>query len=296
MKRIIPLFSIIILYSLASAGQDKKYEYYFDEKLNRVNESNALFTGTATKEQDLLSLQIVDKMTRQTVVLAHYTDSSLTVTQGSYQSFFSNGIKGAEGIYESNKQHGLWKKWNNKGKLLDSTFYDNGTKISSATFSYNRNGSYTYQFEDLKNDRMQEVSYNDSGKVSSEVTFIGGSGTIKTYTKNGVQIDSLLSRESRGASFPGGDGAWAKYIKEKIVKKLDDLMRDGQSGTCRVRFMVDKEGNVSDVQVLSMKGSLLASVAIDAVLKGPKWNPAIKYGKLVNAYREQPVTFTIQKG
>jgi protein TonB len=29
------------------------------------------------------------------------------------------------------------------------------------------------------------------------------------------------------------------------------------------------------------------------IKKGPKWKPAVQNGKLVNAYRRQPVTFVV---
>jgi periplasmic protein TonB len=49
---------------------------------------------------------------------------------------------------------------------------------------------------------------------------------------------------------------------------------------------------VSDVQATTMKGSKLAEVAVNAIRKGPKWIPAQQNGRMVNAYRLQPVTLT----
>ncbi|MEJ7675118.1 MAG: energy transducer TonB [Chitinophagaceae bacterium] len=37
-------------------------------------------------------------------------------------------------------------------------------------------------------------------------------------------------------------------------------MNENKSGTCRLRFIVDKDGSVSDVKVLSMQGTKLAEV------------------------------------
>jgi protein TonB len=42
-----------------------------------------------------------------------------------------------------------------------------------------------------------------------------------------------------------------------------------------------------------MKGTKLAEIAVNAIRKGPAWKPAVQNGRQVNAYREQPVTFTI---
>jgi periplasmic protein TonB len=106
--------------------------------------------------------------------------------------------------------------------------------------------------------------------------------------------DKVFTKVEIEASFPGGDGGWARYVRKAIEANIDELTDAGESGTCRVRFIVSKDGTVSNVEALTMKGSKLAEVAVNAIRKGPKWTPAQQNGRHVNAYREQPVTFTIQ--
>lgn len=107
--------------------------------------------------------------------------------------------------------------------------------------------------------------------------------------------DKVFTKVEIEASFPGGDGGWARYVKKAIEANIDELTDAGESGTCRVRFIVSKDGSVSNVEALTMKGSKLAEIAVNAIRKGPKWTPAQQNGRFVNAYREQPVTFTIQQ-
>jgi hypothetical protein len=57
-------------------------------------------------------------------------------------------------------------------------------------------------------------------------------------------------------------------------------------------FIVDKSGKVSNVNATTMKGTKLAEIAIDAIKKGPNWIPAQINGRMVNAYRLQPVSLT----
>ncbi|MEO6869417.1 MAG: energy transducer TonB [Ginsengibacter sp.] len=57
-----------------------------------------------------------------------------------------------------------------------------------------------------------------------------------------------------------------------------------------IKFIVDKNGHVTDVKATNMKKTKLAKVAIEAIENGPKWIPAHQDGKFVNAYRLQPVT------
>ena len=109
-----------------------------------------------------------------------------------------------------------------------------------------------------------------------------------------AEEDKVFTKVEIEASFPGGDAGWSRYVKKEIESHIDELTEAGQSGQCRVRFIVSKDGTVSDVVALTMKGSKLAEVAENAIRKGPKWTPAQQNGRHVNAYREQPVTFTIQ--
>lgn len=95
------------------------------------------------------------------------------------------------------------------------------------------------------------------------------------------------------AQFPGGEGKWNQYVQREVEKNIDDLVDDGQAGTCEVQFIVDKEGNVSSVEALSMKGSKLAEVAVNAIKRGPKWIPAIQNGRQVKAWRRQKITFRL---
>ena len=97
------------------------------------------------------------------------------------------------------------------------------------------------------------------------------------------------------ASFPGGEEAWTQYIRQYIGQNIDALVKANKSGTCRLKFIVDKNGNVKNVQAITMRGTKLAKVAVHAISKGPKWIPAVQDGRTVNAFREQPVTFTIQE-
>ena len=60
--------------------------------------------------------------------------------------------------------------------------------------------------------------------------------------------------------------------------------------------IVDKEGNVSEVQALTKHGYGMEEEAVRAIKKGPKWTPAIQNGRQVKAYRNQPITFVVNEG
>ena len=109
-----------------------------------------------------------------------------------------------------------------------------------------------------------------------------------------ISKDSVLSKVEVEASFPGGDIAWNKYVISAF-KNADINFKNADQGTCRIRFIVDKHGNITDVEALNMKRTRLAKFAIDIISNGPKWQPAQQGNKFVNAFREQPITLTLSE-
>ena len=110
-----------------------------------------------------------------------------------------------------------------------------------------------------------------------------------------VDDNQIFTKVEVEAQFPGGEGAWARYVTKAVTNNIDELTEAGESGTVHVKFVVSKDGSVSDVEAMDMKGTKLAEVAINAIRKGPKWVPAVQNGRNVNAYRVQPVTFKVQE-
>ena len=117
---------------------------------------------------------------------------------------------------------------------------------------------------------------------------------LQYVTSNNISSeDQVFTKVEVEAQFPGGDAAWNRFVQREVEKRIDDLTDDGRSGTCEVQFIVDKEGNVSAVEALTMKGTTLAEVAVNAIQKGPKWVPATQNGRQVRAWRRQKLTFRL---
>jgi protein TonB len=96
---------------------------------------------------------------------------------------------------------------------------------------------------------------------------------------------------SREAQF---NGDWKNYVQRTIERSIDDLVDDGKEGTCEVLFIVAEDGTVSNVEALTMKGTVLARVAVDAIKRGPKWRPGKNaLDQPVSSKRIQKVTFIL---
>ena len=95
------------------------------------------------------------------------------------------------------------------------------------------------------------------------------------------------------SQYPGGLPAWARFLN-KNLHYPDEASSTGIQGTVLVQFIVDKEGNVSDVEAVSgpTTGGLREE-AVRVIKKSGKWTPAIQNGRVVKSYKRQPVVFQI---
>jgi len=95
------------------------------------------------------------------------------------------------------------------------------------------------------------------------------------------------------ATYPGGTDAMMRYINGHLT--YPTLAKEqGLEGTVQARFVVNKDGKISQLTVTKSSGSnLLDEEAIRVLKSMPKWTPAVINGKNVNSYFTVPVTFRL---
>jgi protein TonB len=93
------------------------------------------------------------------------------------------------------------------------------------------------------------------------------------------------------SDFPGGSAAWLRYLN-KNLRYPDEALNIGIEGAVVVQFIVDKEGNVSEVEAISgPEQGGLREEAVRVIKKSGKWTPAIQNGRSVKSYKKQPIIF-----
>jgi periplasmic protein TonB len=98
------------------------------------------------------------------------------------------------------------------------------------------------------------------------------------------------------AEFPGGLSAWRRYLERQLNAQTPaDAGAPAGSYTVVIRFIVDKQGNISDVKAMTNHGYGMEDEAVRVIKRGPKWTPAIQNGRNVTAYRSQPITFVVSE-
>jgi periplasmic protein TonB len=139
----------------------------------------------------------------------------------------------------------------------------------------------TINQEGLKDEGIVAPPVSDAGKGVVEAPKAVEEDWDKTFTK--VEIES---------EYPGGTSAWARYLN-KTLQYPEDAIANEVQGQVVVQFIVDKEGNVSDVQAVSGPDELKRE-AERVIKKSGKWKPAVQNGREVKSYKKQPVTFKLE--
>ncbi|WP_315448288.1 energy transducer TonB [Segatella salivae] len=92
--------------------------------------------------------------------------------------------------------------------------------------------------------------------------------------------------------FPGGQIAMLQYIM-KNIKYPEQAMKEGIQGRVTVRFIVEKDGSISNVRPVLSVHPLLDKEAVRVVESMPKWSPGKQNGKPVRVRFNVPVMFKL---
>jgi len=106
--------------------------------------------------------------------------------------------------------------------------------------------------------------------------------------------DQIFISVEQMPEFPGGINALRRYIAENIQYPVLAQENDIE-GTVILKFVVGKDGKVSNVQVLRGVDPLLDSEAIRVVKTLPKFKPGYNNGQPVKVWYTLPVMFILQK-
>jgi len=92
--------------------------------------------------------------------------------------------------------------------------------------------------------------------------------------------------------FPGGQIAMLQYLM-KNIKYPEQAMKEGIQGRVAVRFIVEKDGSISDVKPVLSVHPLLNKEAVRVVKSMPKWSPGKHNGKPVRVRFNLPIMFKL---
>ncbi|NLH28589.1 MAG: energy transducer TonB, partial [Bacteroidales bacterium] len=94
--------------------------------------------------------------------------------------------------------------------------------------------------------------------------------------------------------FPGGQSALMKYLSENIRYPVI-AQENGIEGRVICSFVVERDGSITDVQVVRGVDPSLDKEAVRVIQSMPKWKPGKQRGKPVRVRFTLPIVFRLQQ-
>lgn len=94
--------------------------------------------------------------------------------------------------------------------------------------------------------------------------------------------------------FPGGEKALVKFLADNLKYSKIDITNDVYPSKVLLKFVVNYDGTISDIEVLNVVDKAFGEMAINVVKLMPKWKPGIQSGVPVNVYYTLPINLNWQ--
>jgi len=105
-------------------------------------------------------------------------------------------------------------------------------------------------------------------------------------------VDIIFIPIADWPSFPGGDVAMAKFLSENMhYPKI--AVQEGIQGSVHVMFVVEKDGSITNVELLKDIGGGCGDEAVRVIKMMPKWNPGKQRNHAVKVKMRMPVKFKL---
>jgi len=94
-------------------------------------------------------------------------------------------------------------------------------------------------------------------------------------------------------------GLWRSHLEKNLlpyIEKAASKRMPVGSYIVNIRFLVEKDGSITDVKAMNDPGYGLAEGAVKVLRSGPKWKPGSINGRPVRSYHTQPIGFVISQG
>ena len=108
-----------------------------------------------------------------------------------------------------------------------------------------------------------------------------------------VEENKIFTVVEQMPMYPGGDAALMQYLSSNIHYPAV-AAENGVQGRVVVGFVVEKDGSITDVNVLRSVDPSLDREAMRVVKSMPRWTPGKQNGSAVRVKYQVPVTFRLQ--
>ena len=143
-----------------------------------------------------------------------------------------------------------------------------------------------------------EVVTNDT-QIETDITFVDFDQEADVIQQVAIEEEVIeddqpfLVAETM-PSFQGGDLNTFRNWVQQNVKFPQIALENGIQGRVVLTFVIEKDGRLTNIQVLQTPDRSLSEEAIRVLSKSPKWSPGKQRNQVVRVKYTLPVDFRVQ--
>ncbi len=151
------------------------------------------------------------------------------------------------------------------------------------------------KIEEIKEDQTISTKTVESENKEQVVQApVEDKGTQITQTPVDDDENKVFTKVEVEADYPGGESAWRRYLQGALdIEVPQSNGAPPGTYTVIVRFIVAKDGSLSDVVAETNHGYGLEAESVRAIKKSGKWKPGIQNGRNVISQKRQPITWVV---
>lgn len=132
--------------------------------------------------------------------------------------------------------------------------------------------------------------------LSANLSAQQGATAAKRVATMPATQDTVYSQvqTDRRAIYPGGSSAWEAFFA-KNHRYPEVAKASGLQTTVVVRFIIQKDGSVTDPEIICSSHPLFTEEVLRLLKIMPKWKPALKRGKPCASYYKLPFIFQLKE-
>ncbi|HZH68259.1 MAG TPA: energy transducer TonB, partial [Chitinophagales bacterium] len=123
---------------------------------------------------------------------------------------------------------------------------------------------------------------------------ISTSAQVKSSKTESIDYNRVYEIVDVQPKFPGGLAAMMAFIQDSI-RYPEDAIDNGIEGTAIVQFIVERDGSITDIQIVRDPGGGLGREAERIIKLMPKWEPGKQRDNPVRVKMSAPVRFRLSR-
>ncbi len=142
--------------------------------------------------------------------------------------------------------------------------------------------------DDFQNDVIDDLTH-----LISEIDELEEIKIVE-FVKKEEEVDEIVLVAQFMPAFQGKDGSCFRNYVAENVSFPNDAKENEISGTVYVSFIIDKDGLVTNVEILRGVHPIIDKAVLEVIKNSPRWEPGINNGKYVRVKYAIAIAFKLE--